>query len=217
MPSKSLILLAGSILGGIVLLAFITWLLRRKTASRTDAQEAAPPEETASSTLSRVELIKTEVEPPVVSLRPSATTSGAPSLEELAMKIPASDLRDCLQEIAGRIREEGPNFGEETSMGFIEEMVDRVDDLASMIKNQDEPTAVDLLLFREAIVSILSACGAELIHSAHWDASCQRAITKEVTPGLNAPTILRYGSSGIRRLSQLVRKQEVVLAVPESN
>lgn len=217
MPSESLILLTGTILGGFALLAIIVWLLRRKTSSRTGTREPYPPEETAFSTPPRVELIEPKAESLVVSPVIFVTTPEAPSIEELAMKIPACDLRDYLQEIAGRIREEGSNFGEETSMGFIEEMVDRVDDLAAMIRNQDEPVAADLVLFREAIISILSACGAELIHSDLWDASCQRAIAKEVTPGLNAPTILRYGSSGIRRLSQLVRKQEVVLAVPESN
>ncbi len=119
-----------------------------------------------------------------------------------------------MQEIAERIREEGPDFDDDTSMSFVEEMVDRMDELAAMIRNQDGQATVALTSFREAIVGILSKCGAELIHSDTWDPTLQRAIAKEVTSGITAPSILRFGSTGFWRRGQLIRKQEVILATP---
>lgn len=127
------------------------------------------------------------------------------------------DLREFLVEIADRVQEEGSDLSDQTPFSFIEELVDRLDDLRAILPNHHANAAKDLAAFRETLISILSACGAELIHSELWDASIQRAIAKETTPGLNAPTILRFGSTGIRRHGQLVRKQEVVLTVPESN
>ena len=126
-------------------------------------------------------------------------------------------MQDFLRDIAKTVQETGPCFDPETPHCFIEEMVDRLDDLQAIQKNQTGQTAEGIRSFRNSLIGILSDCGVALIHSDHWDASLQRAIVREISPGIVAPTILRYGSTGIRRDGQLVRKQEVVLAVPELN
>lgn len=138
-------------------------------------------------------------------------------LTTLADGISDSDVQNFLRDIAKTVQETGPCFDAETPHGFIEEMVDRLDDLQAIEKNQSGQTAEKIRSFRNSLIGILSDCGVALIHSDHWDASLQRAIAKEITPGIDAPTILRYGSSGIHRHGQLLRKQEVVLAVPESH
>lgn len=135
-------------------------------------------------------------------------------LEAVAMRIADSDLSEFMRDITTRVREEGPDFGEETSLRFIEEMVDRLDDLRTIQKNHQGQTAKDVELFRQTLNEVLTDCGVELLHSDDWDPSIQRAIAKEPTPGIDTPTILRFGSTGIRRHDQLVRKQEVVLAMP---
>jgi molecular chaperone GrpE (heat shock protein) len=216
-PQKVFILIAGSVLGGIALITVLVWLLRIKVARTPGTLDKVSVEEIPTSSSPKVVDVDSEIEARDNAPTLSEADIKKPSLEELALKIADADLRDCLIEITGRIHNEDPNFGSETSLGFIEEMVDRVDDLAAMTTNQDGQAAAALVSFRETIASILSACGAELIHSADWDPALQRAIAKEVTPGITVPSILRFGSTGFRRHGQLIRKQEVVLAVPESN
>ncbi len=145
---------------------------------------------------------------------PGVTPADLESLVSLAKQIVDPELSEFLQEIANRIKEAGPDFDGETSFNFVEEMVDRLDDLRAIQKNQPEKTTKDLESFRQMLMKVLSQCEVDLIHSADWDASLQRAIAKEPIGGIEAPAILRFGSTGIRRRGELLRKQEVVLAVP---
>lgn len=66
--------------------------------------------------------------------------------------------------------------------------------------------------FQTAITKALRSVGAELIRSATWDPSVQRATSIERTQEiLNPPKILRFGRSGITLGGKLLRKQEVTL------
>jgi len=141
----------------------------------------------------------------------------SPAVERLAavkLRIADSDLREFMEDIIVRVREASPDFGKETPLGFIEETVDRMDDLRAILKNHQGQAAKDVEMFRKTLAEVLSDCAVELIHSDQWDPTTQRAIAKEPAPGIESPSILRFGSTGIRRNGQLVRKQEVVLGVP---
>lgn len=215
MSSKSVILIAVSTLGGLTLIAVVVWLLRRSTYKSENLKSARPSTGSSQSSEKQVEFALSEALSPFYSSTPVSTNFEAPTLESLALEVPNADLREYLREIACRIRDEGPNFNSKTSIGFIEEMVDRIDDLTVMINKQDKQVSGILVSFNEAVVRILSACGAELIYSTVWDPSLQRAIAKEVIPGIDVPRIQRFGSTGFRRHDQLIRKQEVILAMPE--
>jgi molecular chaperone GrpE (heat shock protein) len=206
----------------LVLVAGGIWLVWRKISRRYKSGDPEPNH----SLLETKEVAKTSQpeSPPVAIFEKIPLTStteeskfASDKLASLTSQIPDSDLKEFLKEITERVNEAGPCFDGETPFKFIEEMVDRLDDLRAILKNPSTQSPSDIESFRSILVAVLAECGAQLTHSDVWDPSCQRAIAKEVTPGIATPTILRFGSTGIRRHSQLVRKQEVVLAVPESN
>jgi hypothetical protein len=209
MPTKFQLLIIATAIGTFALLAGIIWIWRRK--SQVDLQ-AKITQETEKE--SKYLLVDAETPPKGKPYTESPTGSSKADLNELTTQIVDPVLRDYLVEIANTVSEAGPVFDSETPLSFIEEMVDRADDLTAMAKNHDEQSTAALVSFRKAIVRILSACGVELIHSSTWDPAIQRAIAKEPTEGIESPAILRFGSTGIRRHSELLRKQEVVLAVP---
>lgn len=197
------------------------WLIRRRTKRRIPPDVAAgrPSQEPPAP---YDDLPPGEAPSPehLADIEPEPTENLLARREDLlvlATRAVDPDLREFLVEIANRVEEEGADLSDQTPFSFIEEVVDRLDDLRTMLPNHHGNAAKDIATFRETLIVVLSSCGAELIHSELWDASIQRAIAKETTPGLNAPTILRFGSTGIRRHGQIVRKQEVFLTVPESN
>jgi molecular chaperone GrpE (heat shock protein) len=214
MPTRIQLLTLSVSTGVIALILIAVWLWRRKFTNGPDA--TSDPEFGENPVRSQ---LKTRTD------APSGQTAGLESLKrsaeqdltEVILRIHDPEIRCFLEEIAARIQEEMPNLGAETSMNFIEEMIDRVDDLAAITRSQNEDVTAALSTFRETILGIISACGAEIIHSDTWDPTRQRAISKEATSGITTPRILRFGSTGFRRNDQLIRKQEVVLAVPESN
>lgn len=219
-PKETLITIAAGL--GLMLIAGGIWLIRRRinNPNKSEVQETnhsllAHPETEATSLLeSPPDALPEKISQPGAA---EESESAGDKLASLTSQNPDSDLKEFLREITDRVKETGPCFDGETPFNFIEEMVDRLDDLRAILENPTTQRPDDIESFRSILVAVLAECGAELIHSDVWDASCQRAIAKEVTLGINAPTILRFGSTGIRRLGQLVRKQEVVLAVPESN
>ncbi len=225
MKLRILIPVAAGIL--FVAAAALWWMRRQKakgasaSASINDGHLDNGKEEPATTHRPGRESIDAESETPNaenLSLQsPSATASPSTDLRNLACGVNEPDIKSFLEEIASRIRDEEPNFNDHTSHGFIEEIVDRIDDLRAIAANPDAQNTDIVISFRKHLVEILSACHAELIHSEQWDPSLQRAISKEPTPNITAPAILRHGSSGISRSGQLIRKQEVVLAVPKSN
>jgi len=208
------------IVASIVLVAGGAWLIWRRMSGSTTPLDQAEPSITsdllgasvASTPEPRLSVKRVES----LEINPSVkSSSAAEQLASLAKKIPDQDLREFLCEIVARVQETGPCFDEETPLRFIEEIVDRLDDLRAIAKNHRDETVKDLDSFRQVLVSVLAKCGAELINSELWDPALQRAIAKEPTPGLTTPSILRFGSTGICRNGQLVRKQEVVLATPQ--
>lgn len=223
-PKETLIAISATL--GLVLVAGGIWLIRRKISRQVLSRDRAE----YHPALDGQEPVEADVEdttmesPPIVEPEKPPETSTSEDLKSarerlaaLALEVSDSDLKEFLGEISERVNEAGPVFDAETPFNFIEEIVDRLDDLRAIQPNHQEPTTSVLESFREILLSILSECGAGLIHSASWDPAQQRAIAKEPTSGLEAPTILRHGSTGIRRHGQLLRKQEVVLAVPESH
>lgn len=143
--------------------------------------------------------------------------SNETKLQELTSKIEDPTLRGYLAEIANSVTEAGPIFNSDIPLSFIEEIVDRLDDLRAIQSNHQEPTTNLLKSYTEILTAVLNECKAELIYSADWDPAIQRAIAKEPTAGIESPSILRHCSSGIRRNGEIIRKQEVVLSVPENN
>ena len=209
MPTKFQLLSIATAIGTFALLAGIIWIWRRKSQVELKAKiDQKTEKESESLQLDAETPQKTDPQ------RESPPRSGTADLDELTTQIADPVLRDYLVEITKTVSTVGPIFDGETSFSFIEEMVDRLDDLRAIQTNHQEPTTTVLETFREILVGVLSECGAELIHSAHWDPAQQLAIAKEPKSGLEAVIILRHGSSGIRRNGQLLRKQEVVLAVP---
>lgn len=214
MPTKFQLLTIAATVGVISLIVACAWFWRRKTSDMPVTRFDPLPDE--QPTLPR---IGNEAEKTLQENSPSElpVRTATADLSELVEKITDPEIRAFLKEITERIHEEEPRFGSDTSMGFIEEMIDRVDDLAAMTRNHDGKAAANLVAFREVIIGILSSCDVEIINTASWDPTLQRAISKEPTSGITKPTILGFGSTGFRRGGQLIRKQEVVLAVPQSN
>lgn len=214
MTSKEIL---SAIVAGLVLLAGGFWLARRKINRRTTSLGPAEERPSSGGQESMVDALPATAL--VAESEPEPVIESSPASERLAtfaMKIAQPDLREFLKEIATRVEDTGPCFDDETPFNFIEEIVDRLDDLRAIRKNHQGQTANDLDSFYETLVTVLSDCGAELIHCERWDASLQRAIAKEPTREVDAHSIVRFGSTGIRRQGRLVRKQEVVLAVPET-
>jgi hypothetical protein len=210
MPTKFQLLTIAAAIGVTGLIAACAWLWRRKSQVELKAKIDQKTEKESESLQ-----LDAETPPEANPQVESTMCYGTADLDELTTQIIDPVLRDYLVEIANTVSEAGPVFDSETPLSFIEEMVDRLDDLSAIQTNHQELTTSVLESFRAILIGLLSECGAELIHSTHWDPAQQRAITKEPTSGLDAPTILRHGSTGIRRNGQLLRKQEVVLAVPE--
>ncbi len=220
MPSNEILASIAAGLG-LVLAAVGIWLIRRRINQHDKSEdlemnvpflghaqaEETLPSESPPTALPEIVFLTSVTEGP---------KTASEKLASLTNQIQDTDLKAFLQEITDRVEETGPCFNGEVPFNFIEEMVDRLDDLRAILENQSTLRPNDIESFRTILVELLAECGAELIHADVWDASCQRAIAKEVTPGINVPTILRYGSTGIRRRGILLRKQEVVLAVPES-
>jgi hypothetical protein len=204
----------------LALVAGGIWIVRRRIKKPEHSKE---PDITAIVFHQEAPEIMEWEPPPTVSddnpQEPSANEKSKFASEKLVAltnQIQDSDLKDFLREITARVNETGPCLNDETPFSFIEEIVDRLDDLQTIVKNPGTHTPSDIESFRNILIAVLAECSVELIHSDLWDVSSQRAVAKEITPGIVAPVILRYGSTGIRRHGQLVRKQEVVLAVPET-
>jgi hypothetical protein len=155
----------------------------------------------------------------------SALSSAAPQpfiahfdrLAAIADRMLTPDLNEFLMEIAQSIRESLPDSTAEASVTFVEEMLDRLDDLRAILHKRTGDEAAAVSDFREAIVRILADCGVELIHSGEWNPALQRAIAKNPVAGITAPTITDFGSTGYFRHGTLRRKQEVVLAIPSTD
>lgn len=135
-------------------------------------------------------------------------------LNELAASCGTPSARELLRDIANRIIEEGSRFDESTPLAFIEELVDRIDDLNLLRAGalQGDVSRVDQ--FTATLRNLLETCGVELLHSESWDPSIQRALSKTPKEGIDRPEIASFGSTGISRHNKLIRKQEVLLAVP---
>jgi molecular chaperone GrpE (heat shock protein) len=116
--------------------------------------------------------------------------------------------------IVDRVSEEAPEFGDDTPLDFIEEIVDRIDDLKLLISKAAAEDASRIEQFSKQLKELLGACGVELLQSDSWNPDIQRALTKTPTEGISQPQITSFGSTGISRHSKLTRKQEVLLAVP---
>ena len=212
MPPNIQLTIAAAAIGALALVGGVAWFWTRRSRTKPDSPINGLPEEASSP-----------ISPGPVSLPQHDSPSDSPreintaALAELSSKIPDPDIREFLVEIAERVEEVGSIFDDDTPYGFIEEIVDRLDDLRSIRKRQSDRVASEIDSFRTILSDILAKCGVEPIHCELWDASNQRAVSKEPTPGITVPTILRFGSTGIRRNGKLMRKQEVVLAIPETH
>ena len=137
------------------------------------------------------------------------TMAGALSGGELDPK-----LREFMEGIVARIREEASRVGEDIPIDMIEELVDRVDELKLIDTKDSETNAKAVSAFLDGIVKLLEVADVELLHSESWNPEIQRALSKTPTPGISRPTIISFVSTGLSKSSKLIRKQEVILAVP---
>lgn len=205
-------ILAIAVAISVLLLAGIVWMIRLVIGLRKDLpdQSANICSEHKSTSLQDFADASQETscqDKPLGDFSKIITQAGVDGGED-------SELMEIIADIDTRIREAGPFFGKETPDNFIAELVDRYDDLGLMLKNHQDNSAEVISSARNELSSILKICGVDLIHSNHWDSSIQRAIVKEPCSGIDLPIIIRFGSSGIRRHGELIRKQEVVIAVP---
>ena len=194
--------------------AFAWWLLRWRKGIRTCA---------------RIQPIATEAEvedepaPDKGGLRPTSehaneTSEGIPDypsiLSEIAGSCSDPSTRSFMDEIISRVSEEALELGDDTPIDFIEEIVDRIDDLKLLKAKALAEDTSHIDQFSKRLKELLGACGVELLHSDSWEPSIQRALSKTPTEGVDEPKITSFGSAGISRHSNLIRKQEVLLAVP---
>jgi molecular chaperone GrpE (heat shock protein) len=135
-------------------------------------------------------------------------------LSEIAGSCGDSGTRSFMDEIITRTREEASEFGDDTPLDFIEEIVDRIDDLKLLSAKASPEDASRIDQFSKQLKDLLKAAGVELLHSDSWEPDIQRALTKTPTEGISKPEIASFGSTGISRHRKLIRKQEVLLAVP---
>lgn len=122
-----------------------------------------------------------------------------------------------MDSITARIREEEFLPGDDLSFDLIEEIVDRIDDLALIKRGGTSNDADNIDQFAATLTEMLQTAGIELLQSETWNSEIQRAISKTPRPGILEPTIESYGSTGFTQHSKLVRKQEVILAIPQTN
>lgn len=116
--------------------------------------------------------------------------------------------------IIARIREEKSLPGDDLKFDFIEELVDRIDDLGLIKRKASTDDAVLIKQFISALTDMLGSAGVELLHSDIWNPEIQRALSKTPTEAISEPTIDSFGSTGYSRHSLLIRKQEVTLSIP---
>jgi len=137
-------------------------------------------------------------------------------LPEIAGSCLDSQLRIFLENIAARIREESSNLGDNMTIDFIEELVDRIDELACIAAKTEAHAASRITQFSHHLTEILENAGVELLRSDVWKPEIQRALTKSPKEGIIEPIIENYGSTGFMKNSQLIRKQEVFLSIPKT-
>lgn len=138
-------------------------------------------------------------------------------LSAIALRVSEPDVKEFLMEIARTIGGDLPDSRAEAPDSFVEEMLDRLDDLRAILRKRTGDEAAAVGDFRRVIVRVLADCGVEPIHSDDWNPTLQRAIAKNPVAGTGAPTITDFGSTGYFRHGTLRRKQEVVLAIPSPN
>lgn len=137
-------------------------------------------------------------------------------LSEITHECAETDLREFMDGIVARIEEEISKASNDISIGFIEELVDRIDELKLIVAAKSKTETTSIIEFRHVMIELLKEAKVELIDAESWNPELQRAIAKEPKSDLQEPSILQVGSSGIRRSGILIRKQEVVLGVPHN-
>jgi hypothetical protein len=114
MPPKPVII-AASIIGGIILLAALA-LLYKRFSRRAGVLDPRPAEAPPTFSPPRLEGFQDQSRSTTISGSPSGSKVKVTILAELTPKILDPDLREHLEGIASRIQEEGPNFDKGTSM-----------------------------------------------------------------------------------------------------
>jgi hypothetical protein len=191
--------------GGILFIgASVWWLWRRRKKIKSSCQ--VQPIATGTE-IEDVPIPDTGAPHPEIADFPTL-------LSEIAGSCGDSGTRSFMDEIITRIREEASEFDESTPLDIIEELVDRLDDLRLLRKKATPDEGRLIGRFIAALTDLLKAAGVELLHSDSWDPDIQRALAKTPTEGISKPEIASFGSTGISQHSKLIRKQEVLLAVP---
>lgn len=201
--------------GGILFIGASVWWLwrrRKKIKSSCQVQPIATGTEIEDVSIPDTGDLRSTDE------RVEATIGGMADcptlLSEIAGSCGDSGTRSFMDEIITRIREEASEFDESTPLDLIEELVDRLDDLKLLRKKATPDDGRLIVRFIVALTDQLKAAGVELLHSDSWDPDIQRALAKTPTEGISKPEIASFGSTGISQHSKLIRKQEVLLAVP---
>lgn len=135
-------------------------------------------------------------------------------LAAIALECSNPQTREFMTSIVARLREDAPQISEEMPISLIEELVDRIDDLRLLQNSGSEEHALRIEAFLECIATLLGTANVQLLYSESWNPEIQRALSKTPTPGISEPTIASFVSTGFSKDSKLIRKQEVLLAVP---
>lgn len=135
-------------------------------------------------------------------------------LTAIALECSNPQTQEFMISIVARLREDAPQIPEEMPISLIEELVDRIDDLRILQNSGSEDEELRIEAFLECIYALLSTANVQLLHSESWNPEIQRALSKTPTPGISKPTITSFVSTGYSKSSKLIRKQEVILAVP---
>lgn len=135
-------------------------------------------------------------------------------LAAIALECSNPQSREFKTSIVVRLREDAPQISEEMPISLIEELVDRIDDLRLLKNSGSEEDTLQIEAFLECIATLLGTANVQLLYSESWNPEIQRALSKTPTPGISEPTITSFVSTGFFKDSKLIRKQEVLLAIP---
>lgn len=212
----------GLVLGALLFLGAIAWLLwnrlLRIRVKRGAISEAYPPPDANTGTTAETESLTntgTRLQP--VLIEPRKGSFPSLPLNHIAVEVASTEIKEFLYGVVARIRKEEPILEIDLSFSFIEEVVDRIDDLAIIKRKADSDDAAKIEQFVACLTELLRCAGIELLHSESWNPELQRALSKTPRPGILEPTIESYGSTGFTQHSKLIRKQEVMLTIPQPN
>jgi hypothetical protein len=187
-PKFVVILFSGAMLA--VFFGLIWYFIRRSKRDRLRNGFAAAGESSGGGNIvasGRTSNEAEQVEAPFTASNLESSMSFAVRLRREARSWAEPETRSMLEDIAARVCEFETRLDDSTPFDFVEELVDRVDDLKQIRTRRGGHDIAPIDRFLAILESVLGDCDVKLLHSETWDPSIQRAISKVPTEGLIQP------------------------------